>query len=136
MNNLLNQDTKMLLKIMLPINTRSKKNSQEIVFNRRTGKRMVIQNKRYTEFEKECKQYMPKLEKPINYPINLSCKFYVCDARKRDIANYIEAIQDILVKYKVIDDDNYNIVSSLDDCSMEIDRTSPRCEIYITKKED
>lgn len=123
------------MKIEILTNPRSKKNSQEIVFNRNTGKRMVIQNKRYTDFEKECKKYMPKLDKPIDYPINLSCKFYVCDARKRDIANYLEAIQDILVKYNVLEDDNYNIVSSLNDCSMEIDRISPRCEIYITKKE-
>ncbi len=124
------------LNFVVNVNPRSKKNSQEIVFNRKTGKRMVIQNKRYTEFEKECKQYMPKLDKPIDYPINLQCKFYVCDARKRDIANYLEAIQDVLVKYKVLEDDNYNIVSSLNGCSMEIDRVSPRCEITITKKEN
>ena len=124
------------MKIIIPINPRSKKNSQEIVFNKRTGRRMVIQNKKYTEFEKECKKYIPILrEPPINYPINLQCKFYVCDARKRDIANYIEAIQDILVKYRLLEDDNYKIISSLNGCSMEIDRENPRCEIYITKKE-
>lgn len=122
-----------MIEIMIPVNPRSKKNSQEIVFNKRTGHRMVIQNKRYTEYEKECKKYIPKLEKPIDYPINLQCKFYVCDARKRDLANYIEAIQDILVKYNVLEDDNYNIVSSLNGCDMEISRDNPRVEIYITK---
>jgi len=122
------------MEIIIPINPRSKKNSQEIVFNRKTGHRMVIQNKRYTEFEKECKKYMPKLDTSINYPINLKCRFYVCDARKRDLANYIEAIQDILVKYKIIEDDNYKIISSLDNCSMEIDRDNPRIELEITKK--
>ena len=121
------------LNFIVNVNPRSKKNSQEIVFNRKTGKRMVIQNKRYTEFEKECKQYMPKLDKPIDYPINLQCKFYVCDARKRDIANYLEAMQDVLVKYKVLEDDNYNIVSSLNGCSMEIDRENSRIEITIDK---
>lgn len=124
------------MKIIVMTNPRSKKNSQEIIFNRKTGRRMVIQNKRYTEFEKSCKEFMPLLDKPIDYPINLSCKFYVCDARRRDIANYIEAIQDILVKYKVLEDDNYNIVSSLDDCNMQIDRENPRVEIEITKKND
>lgn len=122
------------LKIVVEVIPRSKKNSQEIIFNRKTGKRMVIQNKRYTEFEKECKWFMPKLEKPIDYPINLSCHFYVSDARRRDIANYLEAIQDILVKYKVIEDDNYSIIASLDNCKMEIDRVRPRCEIEIKKK--
>lgn len=123
-----------MIKINIPVNPRSKKNSQEIVFNRKTGHRMVIQNKRYTEFEKECKKHIPVLrEPPINYPINLQCKFYVCDARKRDIANYLEAIQDILVKYGILEDDNYNIVSSLNGCSMAIDRDKPRIEIIIEK---
>lgn len=119
------------MKFIIPVNPRSKKNSQEIVFNRKTGHRMVIQNKRYTEFEKECKKHIPKIETPINFPINLQCNFYVCDARKRDIANYIEAIQDILVKYNLLEDDNYKIVASLNGCSMEIDRENPRIEIEI-----
>lgn len=124
------------MKIIIPITPRSKKNSQEIVFNRKTGHRMVIQNKKYTEFEKECKKYIPILnEPPINYPINLKCEFYVPDARKRDIANYLEAIQDVLVKYTLLEDDNYNIVASIDGCSMQIDRENPRIEIEITKKE-
>ena len=123
------------MKITIPIIPRSKKNSQEIVFNKRTGHRMVIQNKKYTEFEKECKKYIPVLrEPPINYPINLKCEFYVPDARKRDIANFLEAIQDILVKYKLLEDDNYNIVASINGCSMQIDRENPRIEIEITKK--
>lgn len=127
------------MKIVIPINPRSKKNSQEIVFNRKTGKRMVIQNKRYTDFEKECGKYMPNLRQPKPYitkPSNLSCKFYVCDARKRDIANYIEAIQDILVKYQIISDDNYNVIASLDGCSMEIDRENPRVEIEIERVDE
>lgn len=123
-----------MLKIIIPGVPRSKKNSQEIVFNRATGKRMVIQNKRYTEFEKKCKQHIPIVESPIDFPINLQCNFFVPDARKRDIANFLEAIQDILVKYNVLKDDNYNIVSSLNGCSMEIDREFPRIEIYIEKK--
>ena len=124
-----------MIEIKIPVIPRSKKNSQEIVFNRKTGHRMVIQNKRFTEFEKKCKEYLPKLEKPIDYPINLQCKFYVCDARKRDIANYLEAIQDILVKYNVLEDDNYNIVASINGCSMEIDRDNPRVEITIKEQE-
>lgn len=121
------------MKIVIPINPRSKKNSQEICFNKKTGKRFIKQSELYTEFEKKCKKYIPKLEKPINYPVNLSCKFYVCDKRRRDITNYLEAIQDILVKYNVLEDDNYNIVASLDNCSMEIDRENPKIIINIEK---
>lgn len=124
------------MKIVIPINPRSKKNSQEICFNKKTGKRFIKQSELYKTFEKECGKYMPNLKqlKPyITKPSNLSCKFYVCDARKRDIANYIEAIQDILVKYQIISDDNYNVIASLDGCSMEIDRKNPRVEIEIER---
>ena len=124
-----------MLKIIIPTVPRSKKNSQEIVFNKKTGHRMVIQNKKYTEYERECKKYMPTLSQNINFPVNLQCNFYVNDARRRDIANYIEAIQDILVKYSIIEDDNYSIIASLDGCSMEIDRENPRVEITITPKQ-
>ena len=58
------------------------------------------------------------------------------DKRKRDIANYIEAIQDILVKYKIIKDDNYNIIASLDGTRMYIDKENPRVEIEIAKMEE
>lgn len=125
-----------MLKIEIPVAPCSKKNSQEIVFNRKTGRRMIIQSKRYTEFEKQCKAHLPKLDKPIDYSINLQCNFYVKDARRRDIVNYLNAIQDILVKFEVLEDDNYNIISSLNNCSMAINREYPHIEIYITKKEE
>lgn len=79
---------------------------------------MIIQSEQYREFEKVCAFYMipiaNKINKPINYPINLKCTFYFPDKRRRDTVNMLEAIQDILVKYKVLEDDNYTIVASLD----------------------
>ena len=36
------------------------------------------------------------------------------DKRKRDLTNLENAIADILVKYKVIADDNYNIIQGWD----------------------
>lgn len=79
---------------------------------------MIIQSEQYREFEKVCAIYMrpvaKKLKKPIDYPINLKCTFYFPDRRRRDTVNMLEAIQDILVKYKILEDDNYNIIVSLD----------------------
>lgn len=75
---------------------------------------MLIQSKLYREYEAQSKLFIKKLDKPIDYPVNLKCTFIVPDRRRRDLANFIEAIQDILVKYKVLLDDNSNIVASLD----------------------
>ena len=100
--------------IKIPLMCRSKKNSQEIHINCRTGKPFVSQGKLYKQFEKECGYYLFKYKKNISTPVNLKCTFYVKDKRKRDIVNLLNAIQDILVKYVVIADDNYNIVKSVD----------------------
>ena len=100
--------------IKIPLMCRSKKNSQQILRNRKTGKMFVSQSEIYKQFEQECGYYLLKYRKNINTPINLKCTFYVKDRRKRDIVNLLNAIQDILVKYGVIADDNYNIVQSID----------------------
>lgn len=97
---------------------RPKKNSQQIIFNHKTKRPMIIQSEQYREFEKLCGLYLKPIAKelktPINYPINLKCTFYFPDRRRRDTVNMLEAIQDILVKYKVLEDDNYTVVASLD----------------------
>lgn len=102
------------MKIEIPLLCRSKKNSQQIMVNKRTGKRFIRQSNLYLNFEYECLFYLEKYKLNIDYPINLKCTFIVPDKKKRDIVNLLEAIQDILVKYNVLADDNYNIVSSLD----------------------
>lgn len=124
------------MKITIPVVPRSKKNSQQIIINPRTKRPMIIQSKLYANFERECGLYLKEYKSNIDYSINLKIEFYVQDRRKRDIANYIEAIQDILVKYEVLKDDNYNIVYSLDGTRMYVDKENPRVEIEITKLEE
>lgn len=106
------------VKITIPYMCRPKKNSQQIIFNHKTKRPMIIQSEQYREFEKLCALYLKpiakELKSPINYSINLKCTFYFPDRRRRDTVNMLEAIQDILVKYKVLEDDNYTIVASLD----------------------
>ena len=101
--------------IKIPMHTIPKKNSQQILYNNRTKRPFIQQSNRYLEFEKLCGYYLVKYKGlNINKPINLKCIFYVPDKRKRDLANLLESIQDILVKYEVIADDNYLIVQSVD----------------------
>lgn len=100
--------------IEIPLLCRPKKNSQSIVYNKATHKRVIIQSDRYLEFERQCGYFLKKYAMNVNTPINLKCLFYVPDRRRRDIANLLNGIQDILVKYHVIEDDNFNIVKSVD----------------------
>lgn len=94
---------------------------------------MIIQSKLYTNFERECGLYLKKYKSNIDYKINLKIDFYVKDKRRRDIANYLEAIQDILVKYKILKDDCWQIVQSVDGSRMLVDKGNERTEIEITK---
>jgi Holliday junction resolvase RusA-like endonuclease len=101
--------------INLPLQARSKKNSQQIVYNKYTHKPMIIQSKLYKNFERECGLFLKRYKNNIiTYPINLKCLFFVNDKRKRDLTNLENAIADILVKYEILEDDNYNIIAGWD----------------------
>ena len=124
----------MPLKIVIEGNPITKKNHQNIVFVK--GRRIVIPSKPYQEYEKKCSQYIPTLEQPIDYPINLCCHYYMETRRKTDLTNLLQATCDILVKYGVLLDDNYSIVYSVDGTIASYDKENPRVEITITKKEN
>lgn len=102
------------MRIEIPILCRSKKNSQQILMNSKTKKPFISQSKLYKEFERECGFYLKKYKSNITCPVNIKATFYVPDKRKRDLTNLENAIADILVKYKVIEDDNYNILAGWD----------------------
>lgn len=119
------------MNIEIPLEPRTKKNSQRIIICK--GRPMVIPSKAYKDYEKQCKEYMPKCE-PIDYPVNIKCLFYMKTRRKVDLSNLISAISDILVKYKVIIDDNRNVIASYDGSRVFYDKENPRTEIEITSE--
>lgn len=103
------------MKIKIPLLCRSKKNSQRIIYNPKTKRPMIIQSEIYKNFERECGLFLKKCKSNvITYPVNLKCLFYVSDRRKRDLTNLENAIADILVKYEILEDDNYNIIAGWD----------------------
>lgn len=122
--------------IRIPLMCRSKKNSQQILINSRTGKPFVGQSKLYKNFERECGYFLKKYENNISYPVNLKCTFYVSNKRKRDLTNLENAIADILVKYKVLQDDNYNIIQSWDGSRIIYEKNREETVIEITEVEE
>lgn len=55
-------------------------------------------------------------------------------ARRVDLVNLIEALQDVLVKAQVLADDNSQIVVSTDGSRVKLDRRHPRTEVDITRE--
>lgn len=56
--------------------------------------------------------------------------------RRCDLANHIEAIHDILVEAKILADDDYTIIASVDGSRVLYDKSNPRTEIFIEELED
>lgn len=125
------ENEKIIIKI--PLLTRSKKNSLQILINSKTGRPFVAQSKLYKEFEKLCWNYLYKYQLNIDYPVNLKCIFYTPDRRKRDLVNLLNSIQDVLVKCRVISDDNSNIVQSVDGSRIIYRKDEPETIIEITR---
>lgn len=100
------------------------------------GRPIIIASQQYKKYEKDCEKYMPKLDKPIDYPVNVKCTYYMKARRKVDLNNLLEASTDILTKYKVLKDDNRNIIASHDGSRVYYDKENPRTIIEITKLEE
>lgn len=121
-----------LYEATIPLNPKTKKNNQRILINGKTGKPFVAQNAKYKEYEKDAGWFLKPLHSPIAEPVNVKCLFYRDSARRVDLTNLLEAIDDILVKYRILEDDNYNIIVSHDGSRVLIDKDKPRTEIEIT----
>lgn len=121
--------------IRIPLLCRSKKNSQQIIWNKNTKRPMIVQSQIYQNFERDCAIFVKKYQgNKITCPVNLKCLFFVSDKRKRDLTNLENAIADILVKYEILEDDNYNIIKSWDGSRIIYrPKQDPEIIIEITK---
>lgn len=120
------------MKITINLPPVSKKNSQRIFRNPKTKTHFIMPSEKYINYEKSAFHFLPAVEKPIDYPVNVKCLFYMETKRKCDLVNLQEAILDVLVKGGIIEDDNFTIVQSMDGSKVLYDKEDPRTEIYIT----
>lgn len=109
----------------------TKKNSQVIA--KHNGRTFVVQNKLYKKYEKECLNVIEPPEKPIDEPVNVRMRFFMPTRRRVDLVNLQQACLDILVRAGVLEDDNFNIVYSMDGSRVFYDKENPRTEIEITR---
>lgn len=121
--------------IIIHLQPITKKNSQRILINRKTGKPFIAQSEKYRVYEKAAGVYIKPPEEPIDYPVNVKCVYFMKDRRRVDLVNLQEATLDILVRHGVLKDDHSGIVASMDGSRVEVDRGYPRTVIVITRKE-
>ena len=118
------------MEITLNIAPVSKKNHSQIITVK--GRPMLIPSKQYKKYEKECGEFLKDVE-PFLDPCNVKCLFYMPTHRKVDLTNLLEAIDDILVHYGILIDDNSNIIVGHDGSRVFYDKDNPRTEITITR---
>lgn len=120
-----------MIKFTIKMTPITKKNHQQIIINRNTGKRMVIPSKQYRQYEHDCAWFMPPQK--AEGQVNVKALFYMPTRRRVDLTNLLEALNDILVKYGVIEDDNSNVVVSVDGSRVLYDKENARTEVEITE---
>lgn len=108
----------------------SKKNHSQIIYNRSTGRPMIIPSPQYRQYEKDASWFLPK-GLNIDYPVNVKAVFYMPTKRRVDLVNLQEALLDVLVKYGILSDDNSNIVYSMDGSYVDYDKDNSRTEVEI-----
>ena len=118
---------------------RTKKNSQRpITAQSKKGKKytMILPSAAYEDYEADClRQITGIYRRHIDTPVIVKALYFMKTRRPIDLTNLNEATDDILVKAKVLIDDNRNIIAGHDGSRVYWDKTNPRVEITITDAE-
>lgn len=125
-----------MVKFTIPLPPVTKKNSQRLIKNPRTGKIIPLPSKKYAEYEEAALWVIPKKEPPIEVAVNVKCVFYMPTRRRVDLTNLLEAVDDIMVKRGLLADDNCTIIYSHDGSRVAYDKKNPRTEVEITEVHD
>ena len=134
-------DNNLVLKAVIPLPPRTKKNHQEIAGSgalcpvcKKPEKQWIKQSAAHDEYAEKAGWHLrPKPRSPIEFPINIRYLFFLDADRVVDDLNLAACADDLLVKYGIIKDDNRRIVKGHDGTRSFVDRENPRTEIYITR---
>lgn len=130
---------KLLYQYVIPLDPRTKKNSQMIAGTgakcRMCGKparQFIRQGNVNTEYAYKAGRFLfPKPPEPIGGKVKLVYRLYMKTRRKVDDLNLYAALDDILVKEKILSDDNISIIRDRDGSRVFYDKENPRAEVYI-----
>lgn len=130
------------IKFTIPLAPVTKKNSQQIKYrwtkDKKTGKPKnvpyISPSEAYQRYADEAGWFINKglRNMMISAPINIKCLYYMPTTRRVDLLNLLEATDDVLVKYRVIADDDSEIVVSHDGSRVIKGDANPRADITIT----
>ena len=122
----------MIQKYIISLPPITKKNSQQILTNHRTGKPFIAPSSAYKRYEQQAMLYLtPRPKTPLAGRYRVAAVFYMPTRRRVDLTNLLEACHDTLVAAKILADDNHTIIVSVDGSRVLYDKEYPRTEIII-----
>ena len=124
-----------MVKITLTGDVPSKKNKFRVVTNKKTGKPFILSSVTNGEWYNRAMSHLlencSKLAFPDDNKLILEMKFYSETARAADLDNKATTVLDLLQEARIIENDNWNIVTKLILEYGGKDKENPRCEITI-----
>ena len=124
------------IKITIPLVPVTKKNHQRIAKNRKTGQLFILPSGNFEQYQRDCRPFLGRYRgRFINHAVNVRCEFYMPTRRRCDLVNLLDAVDDLLTAYGIIEDDNSQIVAGHDGSRVRYDKNNPRTEIEITEME-
>lgn len=132
----------MRLQFTIPTEPRTKKNHQQIRYNRRSGRRFISTSNEYKSYVAETSfilnqiKIKNKLKKPITGPVNVKAIYYMASRRIVDISNLHECLHDVLVHAGILLDDSCRVIIGTDGSRVRYDKENPRTEVTIEFIED
>lgn len=125
-----------MISFTIDLPPRSKKNSQQILTNRKTGRPFIMPSAAYKAYQKAALALIHMNGAvPVSEPVNVKCVYYMPTRRACDLVNLLEATDDILVDAGVLADDNCNVIAGHDGSRVLYDKEHPRTEVTITRME-
>lgn len=125
------------MKIIIGLPPITKKNSQQIHVNRKTGARFIAPSEKYKQYENDAGFFFFHSGDYLGeYPVNVKCLFYMPTRRRVDLVNLLESVDDLLTHYGVIPDDSAQYIGGHDGSRVLYDKDKPRTEIYIETMQD
>ena len=121
--------TEKSIRFTIPLAPITKKNSQRILRNKKTGKLFIAPSENYERYENDAMFFLPKDR--VQTACEVKCVFYMPTHRRVDLVNLLEAVDDILVKGGLLADDNCEIIVSHDGSRVKYDKDNPRTEVEI-----
>lgn len=121
-----------MIKFVIKLPPRTKKNHSQIIYC--NGKPKVIPSRQFSAYQNAAGWFLRPLG--INTRVNIKALFYMDTRRVVDLVGLLQALDDILEHYGVIENDKSQIVAGHDGSRVLYDKENPRTEVYITDMEE